>query len=62
MGRVEFGSIYNPAWAGEHFNMPDDDEDSLRSWLMVVFLAAVLAGAFIAWPAIAWKILVSVFK
>ena len=42
--------------------MPDDEEDSLASWLMVVFLAAILASAFFAWPAIAWKILVSVFK
>lgn len=40
----------------------NDDEDSPCSWLMVFFVAAVLAGAFIAWPLIAWWIVWSVFK
>ena len=38
--------------------MPDD-EDSIGSWLGVFLLAAILSGAFFAWPVvlywIAWR-------
>ena len=53
-----------PPWRPEQggfFNMPDN-EDSIGSWLMAIALGVGIAAAIVAWPVIAWKIAVCVFK
>jgi hypothetical protein len=39
-----------------------NDEDSIWSWLFAIVLGVIIATAFMGWPVIAWKILLSVFK